>query len=421
MDVAALQARAQLILATVIGWLTSPQFYAQIGAIVLAVVIAWLVARFIRGHVPVFSTEPAEGRLLMARVYLYRCRYLLLPVLATVFLAIASSVVQALFGSAWLVLIAQSAAVVAVLYTAINKFITHPLINAACRWILIPIAALEVFGVLDDVTTFLDHVAIEAGNIRISLLALIKAALFGGVLFWLGRTSTNAGQKVIRDQQAIDIQTRELFAKLFEIIVFFILVILLLQLLGLDLTALAVFGGALGVGIGFGLQQIASNFISGIIILLERSLKVGDFIEMEGADSKVFSGVLKEINMRSSTLATFDGKEIMVPNEKFITAPFVNWTKTDPLQRYEVSFAVAFDSDLRKAVSAVERAVSTSPVVLKTPEPPRCEIRAFGERGVDFTVKFWVSGIDGGANRFVSDVHFLIWDALKDAGIAMAA
>ena len=134
-------------------------------------------------------------------------------------------------------------------------------------------------------TTALDSVAFQAGNIRISLLALSKAALFGGILFWLGRTSSNAGQKVIRDQQSVDVQTRELAAKALEIAVFAVVGLLLLNILGLDLTALAVFGGALGVGLGFGLQQIASNFISGIILLLERSLKLGDFIELEDGKS----------------------------------------------------------------------------------------------------------------------------------------
>ncbi|HMT14835.1 MAG TPA: mechanosensitive ion channel, partial [Aestuariivirga sp.] len=190
---------------------------------------------------------------------------------------------------------------------------------------------------------------------------------------------------------------------------------LLLNILGLDLTALAVFGGALGVGLGFGLQQIASNFISGIIILLERSLKVGDYIEME--DGK--AGILREINMRSSSLATFDGKDIMVPNEKFITEKFVNWTKTDPQQRYEVPFSVSYDTDLNRVPDLIAAAVAKHPRVLKTPEPPDCELRGFGDSAVNFAVEFWVEGIDDGKNKFSSDVHFLIWNALRDEGIAM--
>jgi small-conductance mechanosensitive channel len=331
-------------------------------------------------------------------------------------LAAAVAGLDASVGSSWLVRIAQSLGVVYLLYATINRFITHPIVNVLCRWIGIPLAALQVFGYFDEFTAGLDTVAFSAGNIRISALALAKAAIFGGILFWLGRLSTNAGQKVIRDQQAIDIQTRELGAKVLEIAIFFIVALLLLNILGLDLTTLAVFGGAIGVGLGFGLQQIASNFISGIIILLERSLKVGDYIELE--DGK--AGVLKEINMRSSSLATFDGKDIMVPNERFITTRIVNWTRTDPHQRYELPFAVAYDADLHKVPPLVVKAIAKHPLVLKSPAPPECDFSGFGELGVNFVAKFWVEGMDEGKNSFSSDVHFLLWDALKAGGVKIA-
>jgi len=232
------------------------------------------------------------------------------------------------------------------------------------------------------------------------------------VLFWLGRVSSNFGQKVIRAQQSLDMPTRELFAKLFEIALFFGVFVLLLQVLGLDLTALTVFGGALGVGLGFGLQQIASNFISGIILLIERSMSAGDYIELDDGRA----GIIKDINMRSTTLETFDGKEIMVPNEAFITSAFTNWTRDDPRQRYEVEFSVAYDTDLHAVPPAVEEAVLKHPRVLREPEMPDCELRGFGDSGVNFAIEFWVDGLDDGPNNFSSDVLFLVWDALQDGG-----
>ena len=133
------------------------------------------------------------------------------------------------------------------LYALIKRFITHPIIRMAAIWIGLPVAALKVFGQFDAVATFLDGISLEAGNIRISLYFLTKAIIAGAVLFWLGRVSTNAGQRVIRSQEALDVPTRELFAKLFEIALYVGIFVLLLQVLGLDPTALTVFGGALGV------------------------------------------------------------------------------------------------------------------------------------------------------------------------------
>ncbi len=413
MDIDDLKATGLNILDAIIEWTTSPQFYAQAAGIVVAVLVAHLAARQIRARVPFFSQEPGEGPLLKIRQWVYACRDLLFAVLTVLALAIAIEVILATVGSAWLVRLAQSVGVVFLLYTAINRFITHPLIRPAAIWIVIPIATLKVFGWFDATVGFLDGISLEVGNIRLSLYFLIKAAIAGGILFWLGRVSSNAGQKAIRGQEALDRPTRELFAKLFEIILFVVVFILLLQILGLDLTALTVFGGALGVGLGFGLQQIASNFISGIIILLERSLSVGDYIELE--DGK--AGILKNLNMRSSTLETFDGKEIMVPNEKFITTQFINWTREDPRQRYEVEFSVSYDTDLHKVPPVIAAAVASHPRVLSEPEEPDCELRGFGDSGVDFGVEFWVDGLDDGPNKFSSDVLFLVWDALKENGI----
>lgn len=413
MDIDQLKAYGLATLDIVVEWATSPQFYAQIAAIIIAVLAARIAARQIRSRVAYFSGEPGEGPLLKIRQGIYACRDLLFAALTVLALAIAIKVMLATVESAWLVRLAQSAGVVFLLYTAINRFITHPLIRTAAIWVGIPIATLKVFGWFDDAVAMLDAMSLEVGNIRLSLYFLLKAAIAGGILFWLGRISTNAGQKAIRGQQALDRSTRELFAKLFEIALFIAIFIILLQVLGLDLTALTVFGGALGVGLGFGLQQIASNFISGIIILLERSISVGDFIELE--DGK--AGTLKEINMRSSTLETFDGKEIMVPNERFITTRFINWTRDDPRQRYEVEFSVAYDTDLHKVPPLIAAAVARHPRVLSEPEEPDCELRGFGDSGVNFGVEFWVDGLDDGPNKFSSDVLFLVWDALQDNGI----
>jgi small-conductance mechanosensitive channel len=312
--------------------------------------------------------------------------------------------------------LASVAATISLLHSVIKRFVTNPVANAGARWIGLPVAAVYMFGYMPQLLAWLDNTALQAGNIRISMLAVIKAAVFGGIFFVIGRMSSNAGQRVIRDQQSVDIQTRELAAKALELVVFAIVGLLLFNVLGLDLSTLAVLGGAVGVGIGFGLQQIASNFISGIIILLERSFKVGDYIELEDGRT----GTLKQINMRSSMLSTWDGKDIMVPNERFITTRFVNWTHGDPRQRYEVPFVVAYETDLHKVPPLIEKAISSYERVLQEPEKVSCELKKFGDFGAHFSVKFWVNGIDDGPNNFTSDVHFLVWDALQKGKIKLA-
>jgi small-conductance mechanosensitive channel len=411
MTIDQVQTEATRLLQIFIGWLVSPQFYAQIGAIVIAMALAHFVNRQIKGKTPYFRVPPDGAALIKARRWIYSCRDLLFPILAVLMLAIAVQVLESVLGTSWLARIAQSIGVIAVLYAAINRFITHPLINTAARWIGIPIATLHVFGVLGQVTQYLDSVSLEVGNIRLSLYTLAKAAIAGGILFWLGRLSNDAGQKVIRKQEALDIPTRELLAKIFQIALFVLLFILLLQVLGLDLTALTIFGGALGVGLGFGLQQIASNFISGMILLFERSMKVGDYVELGNG----MAGTLREMNMRSSTLHTADGKEIMVPNEKFITSEFVNWTKSDLLHRHEVAFSVPYDADLHRIADLIVAAAAKHPHVLALPSGPACDLKQFGEKAVIFTLAYWVAGTNG----YSSEVHFLIWDTLKEAGIPL--
>lgn len=398
------------------GWATSPQFYAQVGAIVVGVLAARIGATQLRCRVG-FLAEPVAEDHKFARWlhFAYSLRDLLFPVLAVVALAVAIEIVQAAVGSAWLVRIAQSVGVIAVLHAAINRFITHSLVRTAAIYVGIPIATLQVFGWWDETVAFLDGISLEVGNIRLSLYFLAKAAVFGGLLFWLGRISASAGQRAIRNQKDLDKATKELFAKLFEIVLFIVVFILLLQILGLDLTALTVFGGALGVGLGFGLQQIASNFISGIIILLERSIGVGDYIKLEDGRA----GILKELNMRSSTLETFDGKEIMVPNEKFITTVFENWTRDDPRQRYEVDFSIAYDSDVEEVARLVAEAVAAHPDVLSEPEKPDVELRGFGDSGINMAVEFWCRGLDDGKNRFTSDILVVVWKTLKANNISI--
>jgi small-conductance mechanosensitive channel len=398
--------------------LASPEFYVQIGVVCAALLLAWLIVGLMTSRVQVFREEPKPGAFFDLRTTIYDFRKLLLPVIAALALGIATPISADLLGEAWLVRAAQGLAFVFLVYSLAGHFIKNASIILILKWFGIPLALLYMFGWLDEVIDYLESVSFEIGNIHVSLYAILRTFVFGVLLFWLGRLSNATGQRVIRNQPTLDAGTREIIAKLFEIGVFALIFLLLLNVMGIDLTALAVFGGALGVGLGFGLQQIASNFISGIIILIDRTITIGDYIELEDGRA----GKLRELTMRSATLETFDGKDIMVPNERFITTAFTNWTHNNKKQRYSLHFQVAYGTDLEKLFEIVRGVVASHPSVLSgddlpIAERPDAEIETFGDSGINILVEFWMEGIDDGENRVGADLLLMIWTALQANGI----
>jgi len=398
--------------------MTAPEFFVQLGFILIAVVTALTLALLLRRRSELLRKPPSSGPLLQLRKFIYQSNELLFPFLNIIALTISAELSDLVAHQSWLVRIAESVAVIFLIYSVLTRFIKSPMIRTLIKWIVIPIALLQIFGWLDDVTVYLDSLKVEIGNIKFSAYGIARVAIFGLFLFWIGRVSSMTGQKIIRSQQEFDAGTRELFAKLLQVGIFFVIFLLLLQIMGINLTTLAVFGGALGVGLGFGLQSIASNFISGIIILMDRSLTVGDYVELE--DGHV--GTIREMNMRSTTLETFDGKDVMVPNERFITTQFINWTHKNKKQRYDITFTVAYDTDIRELLNLVRNVVASHPQVLSgadyaIEEQPDAEIKAFGDSGIVILVEFWMEDIDDGKNRVGADLLLMIWELLRENGI----
>ncbi|MDZ7736833.1 MAG: mechanosensitive ion channel [Gammaproteobacteria bacterium] len=318
MDIAGLTAQLNELLASIVESVSSPALYSQFGLVLLSLILAYWLSYLLKKHSPILRQVPVSGSWLPLKKVIYQLGELLFPLLALLALAVAAEVSLSLIGKSWFVRICQSLAIVFLFYSLITRFVASVFIGLIFKWFVIPIAILHIFGVLPDVIAYLEAADIEVGNIRVSAYGLARVIIFGSILFWLGRVSNNLGQEIIRKQEDIDIGTREVFAKLFEVVLVIVIFILLLQIMGINLTALAVFGGALGVGLGFGLQAIASNFISGMIILLDRSLKVGDYVELDDGNK----GRIRKLNMRSAFLETFDGKDVVVPNEHFITNTF---------------------------------------------------------------------------------------------------
>ncbi|GLQ20891.1 mechanosensitive ion channel family protein [Algimonas porphyrae] len=411
MDMDGMAQRAQGWLEQLTVWLQSPAFLAQLAAIALAIVIAPIVASIIKRAIPMLRIAPADdASLYKLRFVLFRAGKFLRAILLVGLLAVAAILLRGMepLGEDWLVKIAQSLAVVFLVYRAIKVFVDDPLWRKVAIWTLVPLALLAVLGYFDDLTAALEAVSLGEDS-AITLLAVIRLGLFGALFFWLGSLGNERGQSAIRAQESLDVGAREILAKLLQIGVFAAVVFLAFGAAGIPLSGLAVAVGAVGLGIGLGLQPIAANFVSGLIILLDRSVKVGDFVMLEG---DVF-GRVKAINMRSTTVATADGKDIIVPNTHFTESSYENWTHDSPLQRYEVDFGVSYDTDLDALVPLVRDAVLEHPDVLAEPDEPSVEFRNFGDSSINMCVEFWCQGIDDGPNKFTSDVGFIIWRTLK--------
>ena len=412
-----LQFRWQEILQKILEWSSSPEFYAQAGIAACVFVMAFPMASLLRRR----CKKPEPGaRFLYLKRFMYELQVLALPMSLFMLAVVGVEVSRAVLGQIWLVNIVEGLAVVWLLFKATRRFVKDPFITILIKWIIIPLATLKVFGWLDDLAVVLDSISIQLGNISLSALNVGRGVVVGILLFWLGRHSNNAGKNAIRRAPSLDIGTRELLAKLFEMGLYTLLFIVLLQVVGINITTLAVLGGAIGVGIGFGLQQIAANFVSGLIILFDRSIKVGDHIELEG---DIF-GILRDIKLRYAVVETYEGKEVLIPNETFITNIFTNWSGKDDKQRCNFTFSVSYDTDLHRLFDVVREVIAQHPQVISgendpIEEHPDAEIDDFGDSGIVILVEFWMHGVDDGKNRVEADLKLMLWDALKEHGFTI--
>jgi len=401
----------------VLGWATSPAAWSQLALLAASYLAARLLTRRLLPMVqPWLEPKPgATGIMADVRRFALKFLPLILPLLAYGLTAVGEGLTRAAFGQGEVIAFGKRVFLFLAARSLVRDVLPAGFLNALGRYVLIPVAALYALGILDDVTLWLDEAQVRLGNIQFSVLALIRGAIAGAVLFWLGGWSNRQSADYIRSQEELRPATRELARKTAEIAIFGAAFLLLMSIMGIDLTAVAVLGGALGVGVGLGLQQIAANFVSGIILLLEGQTTVGDYVELDGGET----GTIVKMTARACVLETFDGKWIVVPNEHFITTRVVNYSDQGSANRYEAAFSVSYDTDINRVPEIIETAVAALPFVLAEPDGPDCELRSFGESSVDFAVEYWVNGIDDGRNKYGSPVLFAIWNALKAEGIEM--
>lgn len=394
-----------------------PQTYIQLVVVVSLYALAYILAIYIKKNTTVLRVEPNEHSHPLRRI-IYNIGIILAPLLGLFFIKIAYQVVLALEYDYWFIQFILAVALLLFFYSVINTFVSSLYAARLFKWIGLPILFLHVVNLLPQLILILEDISIEAGNVSISAYGFLRVLVFGLLLFWLGRVSNNFGKAIIKKQAALDVPTKEVFTKLFEVTLFCVIVLLLLNVMGINLTTLAVFSGALGVGVGLGLQSIASNFVSGIIILLDKSLTIGDYVELDNGQK----GFVREFRMRYAVLETYDGKDLLVPNEMFIQHLLVNWSHKDPKQRYRIDFSVPYATDLRPMIEFIKVAVSGHPQVISGEdipfeERPDCEIDSFGDSGINMFVEFWMEGIDDGKNRVGGDLLLIIFEKLRENGI----
>ncbi|MEJ8566081.1 mechanosensitive ion channel family protein [Elongatibacter sediminis] len=271
--------------------------------------------------------------------------------------------------------------------------------------------ALILFGISDETSLLLDAAGFSVGNFRVSLLLIVKMFVFLGLLLWAAIGLGNFFEKRLQSSEDLTPSLGVLLGKVLKISLIVTAVLVGLSGLGINLTVFTVFSGAIGVGLGFGLQKVVSNFISGIIILMDRSIKPGDTISL----GETF-GWIRELRARFVSVVTRDGREYLIPNEDFITHEVINWSFSDALVRLDVKFGVSYDSDPHEVTRLAKQAASGVDRVYSA-KPPVCWMTEFGDSSLNFVLRFWITDPRDGLTNVRGKVLLALWDVFKENGV----
>jgi len=286
----------------------------------------------------------------------------------------------------------------------VNSFLRNVL--ATFAW---GVAALSIIGLLSPVLGLLDSIGFTLGETRLSLLSVAKAAIILSLLTSLAMFIGKITEQRLRRSTSLTPSSRVLISKLIKITLIAVAFLFGVTLAGLDLSSLAIFGGALGLGLGFGLQKVISNLFSGILLLADRSIKPGDIIEMTNGTF----GWIGQLNARYVSIVTRDNKEYLVPNEDFITQPVINWSYTNRLIRVETKFGVHYNSDPHQVKELAEEAAKAAPRIVPDP-PPVCHLVEFGDSSLNFVLRYWIEDAEKGVTNTKGEVMLNLWDSFKE-------
>ncbi len=333
------------------------------------------------------------------------------PAIWIAFLWIGQTALQGLGQPYLLVRISASLATAWLVIKLITQFLPEDM-RKPVMWFAWGLAVLNAMGVLDDVLIWIDKFGVPFGDGGFINLSFVARAVFMAALFifaaqWLSKRLKARVETLPKVEPSI----RILMSNAIQIGLFIAAAVLTMTSIGIPLGGLAVFGGALGVGLGFGMQQIVANFISGVILLSDRSIKPHDVIEVDET-----YGEVKSLGLRYASVITRDGKEHLIPNEQLVTNKVVNWSYSDDKVRVKRRFLVEYESDLRLAAQLCIEACADQPRVLKDPAP-KCLLMEFGDDAVEMEARFWIRDPQNGINNIGSEVMFGMWDKFKEHGI----
>ena len=297
------------------------------------------------------------------------------------------------------------------LYRVAVSFSKGQIMPKLIGFAMLIIFILDQLDWLNPVKKVLTSISIPVGDINIDIYKIISAIIALFILLWIVGIITKILDSTICDRKEIPPSIRVLIGKASRLTLYASALLVSLKVAGFPLGALAVFSGALGLGIGFGLQKVISNLVSGVIILLDKSIKPGDVIEINGT-----YGWINTLRTRYVSVLTRDRKEILIPNEDFITNNVVNWSFSDTNVRIRANIGVSYDTDVEHALEVCKEAAKNIPRVLKNPAP-RCLLLGFGDSSIDLQVRFWINDANEGVANVRSQVLLEVWKAFRDKGI----
>ena len=294
----------------------------------------------------------------------------------------------------------------------VSSFIADPFWARTAATIAWAIAALNLLGWIDPASAFLDSLGVPlGGERRLSVLTITRAAIVIAAFYWGASILSRLLSSRIEHLPSLNPSARILVTKAAQIALMATAGMMALSAMGIDLSALAIFGGAIGLGIGFGLQKIFSNLVSGVILLLDRSIKPGDVITVDETYGRVLT-----LGMRFASVKTRDGHEHLIPNEELITSRVINWSYSDTAVRVKSRVGISYHSNVRLAQKLIEEAVPKVPRVVAIPKTV-CQLHGFGDNSIDLEVRFWIRDPQNGVNNVTSEVLLAIWDVFNENGI----